>query len=80
MLLNTTAMQELINKNWDYIFFQSEEDYILDVVCGTVAIYTIEFKLDETEKAGFEAEGERYLDHLAWKVRDYPEEYIKRRV
>lgn len=79
-LSNTMAMQELINKNWDYILSQSEEDYILEVVCGTVAIYTITFKLDEAEKAGFEAEGERFLDHLAWKVRDYPEEYIKRRV
>jgi hypothetical protein len=77
---NATVMQELINKNWDYILFQSEEDYLLEVVCGTVAIYTITFKLDEVEKAGFEAEGERYLDHLAWKVRDYPEDYIKRRV
>ncbi len=79
-LSNAIAMQELINKNWDYILSQSEEDFILEVVCGTVAIYTITFKLDETERAGFEAEGERYLDHLAWKVRDYPEEYIKRRV
>lgn len=74
------VVQELINKNWDYILSQSEGDYILEVVCGTVAIYTITFELDEVEKAGFEAEGERYLDHLAWKVRDYPEEYIKRRV
>jgi hypothetical protein len=79
-LSNAMAMQELINKNWDYILFQSEEDYIMEVVCGTVAIYTITFKLDETERAGFETEGERFLDHLAWKVRDYPEEYIKRRV
>jgi hypothetical protein len=79
-LSNAMVMQELINKNWDYILSQSEEDYILEVVCGTVAIYTIIFKLDETERAGFETKGEGFLDDLAWKVRDYPEEYIKRRV
>lgn len=79
-LSNTMVMEELINKNWDYILFQDKEDYILEVVCGTVAIYTITFKLDEVEKAGFEVESERFLDQLAWKVRDYPEDYLKRRI
>lgn len=73
-------MQDLINKNWDYILSQENEDYFLEVICGTVAIYTICFKLDEDEKSRFLAEGESYLDQLAWRVRDWPEEYLKRRV
>lgn len=79
-LSNAMVMQELINKNCDYILFQDKTDFILKVECGTVAVYTITFQLNEAEKAGFDADGEGFLDHLAWKVRDYPEEYLKRRV
>ena len=79
-LSNAMVMQELINKNCDYILFQDKTDFILKVECGTVAVYTITFQLNEAEKAGFDADGEGFLDHLAWKVRDYPEEYLNRRV
>ncbi|AEE49147.1 hypothetical protein [Haliscomenobacter hydrossis] len=73
-------MIDLIDKNWDYIFSQDGDDYFLDVVCGTVAVFTIQIKLDEVEKAKYLEKGEAYLDELAGDVRWYPAEYLKRRV
>jgi hypothetical protein len=64
---------------WDYILEQDLEGcYFFEVVCGTVAIYTIAFKLNDDEIAAWKKEGEIALRHLAYKVRDYPKEYMKR--
>jgi hypothetical protein len=72
--------QKIFERTWDFMLTRDETgQYYFDVVCGTVAIYTIEFPLNETEVKGWENEGEMFLQHLSYKVRDYPEEYLKRR-
>lgn len=64
---------------WDYTLYEDATAQLhFEVVCGTVAIYTITFPLNADEKLAWETEGERALVHLAYRVRDYPEEYLLR--
>ena len=73
------ARTVIAESTWDYILEQDTEGrYFFDVVCGTVAIYTIAFMLNNEEIEAWKKEGETALRHLAYKVRDYPEEYMKR--
>ena len=73
--------QKVVSESaWNYTLYQDTAgELFFDVVCGTVAVYTIVFRLNEAEKQSWEAEGERALNDLAWRVRDYPEEYLARR-
>lgn len=34
-------------KNWSWIFFEEEDNKYLEVVCGTVGLYTVIIKLNE---------------------------------
>lgn len=62
---------------WNYTLYQDTTgELYFDVVCGTVAVYTIVFRLNAAEKQTWEAGGESALNNLAWRVRDYPEEYL----
>jgi len=72
--------QKVISEStWNYTLYEDTTgELYFDVVCGTVAVYTIVFRLNEAEKQTWEAEGERALAHLAYRVRDYPEEYLAR--
>ncbi len=73
------ARTKIIESTWDYLLEKDDNgDLIFEVVCGTVAIYTISFRLNEEEVKGWETEGERFLRHLSYQVRDYPDEFIKR--
>jgi len=72
--------KRIFERTWDFILTRDEKGhYYFEVVCGTVAIYTIEFPLNKDEVEGWNSEGEIFLQHLSYKVRDYPEEYLKRR-
>ena len=71
----------IIDSPWNYTLYQDDAGvYTFEVVCGTVAIYTITFLLNEQETAAWEKEGEQALRHLTYRVRDYPKEYMSRRV
>ncbi|MCW1969217.1 MAG: hypothetical protein KIH69_013985 [Anaerolineae bacterium] len=73
------ADEILFESTWDFqLYRDSAGRLIFDVVCGTVAIYTIAFPLNAEEIAGWEREGERFLKHLSYRVRDYPNEYLAR--
>ena len=73
-------MEILIDKKEDYTLSCATSQYYLNVTCGTTAVYTITFQLNEMEIATFLERGEAFLDDLAWRVRDYPEEYLERSV
>ncbi|MBK9257889.1 MAG: hypothetical protein IPM42_20735 [Saprospiraceae bacterium] len=71
----------IVESTWDY--YLESDDYgnlYFEVVCGTVAIYTITFLLNESEKLAWQLEGDIALKHLAYRVRDWPQEYILRKV
>ncbi len=71
----------LAESAWDYsLESDAAGNLIFEVVCGTVGIYTIRFILNEDEINKWKTEGTTGLRHLAYGVRDYPEEYIKRKI
>lgn len=71
----------LADSAWDYTLESDNEgNLIFEVVCGTVGIYTIRFILNEEETNKWKTEGTTGLRHLAYYVRDYPEEFIKRKI
>ena len=75
------ARTKIIESKWDYLLEKDDNgELILEVVCGTVAIYTITFRLNDKEVKAWESEGERFLRHLSYNVRDHPKEYLVRRV
>jgi hypothetical protein len=57
-----------------------EDDHrlILNVLCGRVAEYGVEFQLDELEKERYKADGDAFVKELAAKVRQEPKRYGSR--
>ena len=70
-------MIELIKKNWNYVLYKNQGEYILSVVCGTVGLYEIEVKLNSEQRLNYENEDEGFIDELAQKIRDNPILYSK---
>ena len=68
-------MKEIIKKNWEYTLFEKKDKMILSVLCGSVALFTVNIKLNESEKESFEKFGESYIDDLAEKVRTDPSDF-----
>ena len=74
-------MKVLAESNWDYILEEDHEyNLYFEVVCGTVAIYTIKFILNDIEREIWYKEGTTGLRHLAYDVRDYPDRYLCRKM
>ncbi|HRG21168.1 MAG TPA: hypothetical protein PLQ57_09060 [Saprospiraceae bacterium] len=68
------------DSNWDYQLTEDESGKLyFEVICGTVAIYTIAFELNVHEIDAWRKEGPSALRTLSYRVRDYPEEYLQRR-
>jgi len=74
-------LKTIEEETWFYILEHDDEtgEYILDVACGTVAIYTIKFKLNEDEINNYLTDPSS-IRVLAYRVCDYPKEYLDRRV
>lgn len=74
-------LKTIAEETWFYILEHDDEtgEYILDVACGTVAIYTIKFKLNEDEINNYLIDPSS-IRVLAYRVCDYPKEYLDRRV
>jgi hypothetical protein len=71
----------LIEKNCDFKLENDEEGNLyFEVVCGTVSVYNISFILNSEETEAWKSNGEVALRHLSYLVRDWPEEYLKRRI
>ena len=73
-------MKELIKKNWSYTFFERDISYILQVMCGSVAMYEITIMLDPNEEIRYKKEGESFIDNLAKDIQTYPSKYTKRNI
>lgn len=68
------------DSNWDYQLTEDESGKLFfEVICGTVAIYTITFELNQQEIEAWQKKGSDALRSLSYLVRDYPEDYLKRR-
>lgn len=74
-------LKTIAEETWFYILEHDDEtdEYVLDVACGTVAIYTIKIKLNDEEVRGYLADPTS-IQVLAYRITDYPSEYLDRRV
>lgn len=43
-------MKKNLEKNWEYTLYENDDVFILSVLCGSVALYTINVELNESEK------------------------------
>lgn len=63
---------------WSWMLLQDGAELFLSVLCGTVAIYEIEFALSPEESEGYAREGKAFLEGLAGRVIGMPGEYRAR--
>jgi hypothetical protein len=55
-----------------------DDNLVLNVLCGTVAQYGVEFPLNLEERNRYKLVGDSYLDELERKVLADPQSFIKR--
>lgn len=74
-------LKTIAEETWFYILEHDDEtgEYVLEVCCGTVAIYTIKIRLNEEEIRDYLADPSS-IRVLAYRICDYPKEYLDRRV
>lgn len=70
-------MNIIVEKPWNYTLYSSSQGFIISVVCGGIAVYELQFYLNNDEIKNMR-ENTQYLDSLAEKVRENTQEYNKR--
>lgn len=73
-------MQALIKKNWEYILYKDNQKYLLEVICGSVAMFELKITLNNDEVDGYLTHGKIYIDQLAEKIRNSPSKYLHRKI
>jgi hypothetical protein len=71
-------MTEIVNKPWDYRFFEKNKNNYLFVMCGSVAVFEINIELNEDENLMYKDLGIDYIDQLAKKIQFSPSSYSER--
>ena len=74
-------MQILAEEPYFYTVFRDEisDEHLLEVTCGTVAIFLLRIKLNKKEIAEFR-ENPESIRILAGRVMDSPDSFLHRRV
>lgn len=70
-------MKIIINESWNYQLIKDAEQYKLSVLCGTVALYEIEYVLNDNEITLFEKNGKSFIDSLVKEIRENPKKSKK---
>ncbi len=73
-------MNTLLSKSWQYTLYEKEGNLFLEVVCGTVAVFTITIQLNEEEKENYTSIGESYIDVLASEIAYSPNGFEDRNI
>lgn len=73
-------MEKLAESAWDYTLYRDGDRLILEVVCGTVALFEWAVFLTEGERAQWQAEGMPGLRFLVQAIRDNPRAFTERKV
>lgn len=65
---------------WSWMLLAEGAEMYLSVVCGTVAVYEIEFALTPEESEGYARAGKGFLERLAERVIGVPGEFRARHI
>lgn len=73
-------MKVLAEETWSWMLFEHEGAWFLSVLCGTVGLYTVDFRLSEDEVARIETGGDAAVAELAREVAGQPSVYLARHI
>ena len=79
-MINLNAYTSAAQNSWDYTLLTLNEDYILEVVCGSAAIYSVYIQLTQEEIQNYVTQGEKALGNLAARIRNNTNEQNKRKI
>ncbi len=71
-------MKEIVNKPWDYKFFERNNKHYLFVMCGSVSVFEINIELNENEKLMYKKFGIEYIDELTKNIQFSPSLFSSR--
>jgi hypothetical protein len=66
------AVKVVEEAQWSWMLLAEGAEMYLSVVCGTAAVYEIEFALNQDEIEGYAREGKAFLERLAGRVVGMP--------
>ena len=62
-----------------YTFSKSSNDeYFLEVLCGSIGMYEVKFQLNEVEVDRYLKEGEKFINDLVWQVNRHQDQFKDR--
>jgi hypothetical protein len=73
-------MKVLAEESWSWMLFEHDGAWFLSVLCGTVGLYSVDFRLSEAEVARIHASGNAAVAELAREVAGQPSSYLARHV
>jgi len=71
-------MKILDIKNWSWIFFEEGDEKYLEIVCGTVGLYTVIIKLNDREMEEYLLQGISFIEGLTASIQSNPDLYKTR--
>lgn len=80
VFLGETVVKVLAEETWAWMLYGDGARYFVSIVCGTVAVYTIDLELTVDEVAAFHREGAPFISRLALIVSSRPNEYRARHI
>jgi hypothetical protein len=74
-------MEIIFQKKWDYTFSKKDNnEFILSVLCGTIALFEFEIILNQSEIDQHNKKGKEFIEYLVQKIRDKPDDWISRKI
>jgi hypothetical protein len=71
-------MRVVAQSEWSWTLLENQEGFFLRVLCGSVGLFSIEFRLNAQEAAMLAERPEEGVAELAMRVRDDPGAYMSR--
>lgn len=75
-----SALQLIQEIEWDYALFAYPEGYVLEIICGTVAIYSVFIEPTPDELKGFNGKDIKHFEHLKNKIQSNTKEQELRKI
>jgi hypothetical protein len=73
-------VQVLDSSPWDWMLFRNDGNLFFTVLCGSVAMYSVDIHLSESEVTDYAKRNREALASLATKIRMNPEGYSDRHI
>lgn len=73
-------MNIIVDKQWDYSFYQEDSNYFVRVLCGGVGLYEFNIRLNEEELLKYNSIGITYIDELVRTIQNSAESYLDRNI